>query len=262
MKFITTLALLATSSLALAEEKWIDLFNGKDLTGWTVNAKVPFKDPESQKLEDIFQVRDGVIQVYPGMENGTNQEPAVLVSDRSFSKYRLQVEYRWLKNRFQPRVKANRDSGILVHCHTYFNVWPASIEMQLGDGKPGQPYVAGDLWVLGKTRTDSPREGKFYKKGAPLMQRGGDGKDWSLRSNFTPVHADKPNGEWNLAELYVDEEKSVKMYLNGQLVNEVFNTEYLTKDKEWKPLKEGRITLQAEWAALEFRSVKVLDQSK
>ncbi|MGY8717177.1 MAG: family 16 glycoside hydrolase, partial [Verrucomicrobiia bacterium] len=110
--------------------------------------------------------------------NRTKQYNANLRTKNSYSSFRLQVEYRWLDNRFQPRHGAVRDAGILFHIHTDpDSVWPPSVEMQLGGGEPGAPYVSGDIWIIGNTRAKSPAamEGTayYYKPEGPIVEFSG-----------------------------------------------------------------------------------------
>ena len=55
------LALLGTSfACAAADEKWIQLFNGRDLTGWT--PKLSHHDL-GDNYGDTFRVEDGLLKV-------------------------------------------------------------------------------------------------------------------------------------------------------------------------------------------------------
>lgn len=247
---------LCLQASVYAEAEWTDLFNGKNLDGWTVYVGgEKFANENSLKRDDIFNVMNGVIHVYPNAKDGSPQLKANLIHKNVYSRYQLQVEYRWLKNRFKPRADANRDAGILFHIHIGQKaVWPSSVEMQMGDGKPGEKYVTGDLWVLGKTLADTENDGRFYKKGAPTLQRGDASKG---RSSLTPVHAEKPNGEWNVADIMIDGNEKAVFYLNDTLVNVVSNMRKRDGNGQWVPLEKGQISLQAEWAELEYRRVRV-----
>ncbi len=54
------LALLIGEPVAAAED-WKPLFNGRDLSGWTVKIA---KHPLGENYADTFRVEDGIIKVY------------------------------------------------------------------------------------------------------------------------------------------------------------------------------------------------------
>lgn len=238
---------------------WINLFDGKTLDGWVANLGQR-GDEKSQPADEIFTVNDGTIHVYRDAPHRTKQYSANLRTTASFSRFHLQVEYRWLDNRFQPRHAAVRDAGILFHIHSRPDtVWPPSIEMQLGGGEPGAPYVTGDIWVIGNTRARSPSTDQYYDPVAEAVEFGdiASKDDPIKRANYTSVSATKPHGEWNLAELIVHGADRAEYYLNGKLVNEVTDMRYRDETGAWHPLSSGPISLQAEWAELQYRVVRI-----
>lgn len=237
-----------------SDDEWTELFNGKDLSGWHSHLG-KFGDESSQKLSEIFTVRDGSIHIYHGAKAGSKQASANIYHESEWSSFHLQVEYRWLDKKFQPRTEASRDAGILFHIHTEpEKVWPPSLEMQMGDGKPGDAYVSGDLFVIGNTRADSPSaEGKFDPE-APMVTRGAGAG--GSRAAVTE-HAEKPHGEWNLAEVIVRGSEKAEFILNGKLLNVIHNMKFKDSDGEWKPLDKGHISIQAEWAELQYRTIRI-----
>lgn len=237
------------------ETEWTELFNGNDLNDWHANTGRAGNE-SSLKAEEVFVVSNGVIHVYKGAKSESKQYNANLYHKDIFSKFHLQVVYRWLDNKFQPRAKANRDAGVLFHIHNDpTSVWPSSVEMQMGDGKPGQKYVTGDLWCI-HTLADSPKKGKFYVTDGEHATIGNpEGKGY--HNNLTSIHAEKPLGEWNTMDIYVDGSKSAKYYLNNTLVNEVYNMRFLDEDGKWKPLDKGHISVQGEWAELEYKTIRI-----
>jgi hypothetical protein len=248
-------AIFTTQAPAEKEgEGWTELFNGKDLNGWHA-CLGKGGDAGSQPTDKIFAVRDGVIHIYQGAEAGSKQSSANLYHESTFSSFRLQVEYRWLDKKFAPRTEDDRDAGILFHIHDDPKVvWPASAEMQMGDGKIGSPYVTGDLFVIANTRVDSSSaEGKFDPD-APMVTRGAGAG--GTRAAVT-VHAEKPHGEWNLAEVVVHGSEKAEFYLNGKLLNVIHNMKFKDAAGDWKPLEKGLISIQAEWAELEYRAIRV-----
>ena len=256
---LLTLTFLASLPAKSDDGTWIDLFDGKSLDGWVAHQGKRGNET-SQNLADIFTVNEGTIHVYRDAPNRTKQFSANLRTKRSFSKFHLQVEYRWLDNRFQPRHAAVRDAGILFHIHTEPDaVWPPSVEMQLGGGNPGAPYVTGDIWVIGNTRAKSPSTDQYYDPAGPVTDFGNPDfeGDEIKRSNYSSVPATRAHREWNLAEVIVDGADRAEYYLNGVLVNEVTDLRYRDADNEWQPLSSGQISLQAEWAELQYRVVRI-----
>lgn len=268
-----TLTLLAASWMALAHSscsndsnspsaapavptpQWVDLFNGENLDGWIARRGKRGNDT-SQTIEEMFRVRDGVIQVYAGAAQDGFQFNGNLYTEQSFSHFHLQIEYRWKENRFRPRHRSVRDAGILFHIHSQPDeVWPPSVEMQLGGGEPGAAYVTGDLWIIGNTRAKAPSIDGKYQPGAPLVEFGVS-EDIS-RVNLTSVAATKPHGEWNLAEVIVHGSESAKFILNGQLVGTVSDMRFEDESGQWQPLSSGPISIQAEWAELEYRAIRI-----
>lgn len=246
-----------------SEEGWITLFDGESLEGWVAHLGERGNET-SQPLEEIFTVNDGVIHVYRDAPNRTKQYSANLRTKETFSQYLLQVEYRWRDNRFQPRHAAVRDAGILFHIHSDpAAVWPPCLEMQLGGGKPGAPFVTGDIWVIGNTRaqTRARLDGTVFVQdpAAEPVELGGDhpANPDMLGASYTNVAATQPHGEWNLAELVVHGSERAEYFLNGESVNEVTNMRYLDEEGEWQPLTSGHISLQAEWAEIEYRMVRI-----
>ena len=105
----------------------INLFNGKDLTGWHVD--VPHLD-EHPDAKATFIVRDGKL-VSLGQPNGH------LITDAKYENYRLEVEYRF--------AAKPGNCGVLVHASTpraLYKMFPKSIEVQMNHRH------AGDFWCI------------------------------------------------------------------------------------------------------------------
>lgn len=242
---------------------WISLFDGKSLDGWVAHLGTR-GDETSHPLDAIFTINDGTIHVYRGAANRSKQYSANLRTEAQFSSFHLQVEYRWLDNRFRPRHAAVRDAGILFHLHTDpAAVWPPSVEMQFGGGNPGAPFVTGDIWIIGNTRAQVRSvwdgTGYSYDPTGPLVQFGGQSphNEGLQGASYTTVAATRPHGEWNVAEVIVHGAERAEYFLNGKLVNEVFDLRYRDEAGEWQPLESGPISLQAEWAELQYRTIRL-----
>lgn len=111
------------------------LFNGKDLTGWTVFS------PEDPGAAPVWSVKDGVL-VCAGKPAG------YIKTEKSYQDFVLTLEWRW-----NPETKQAGNSGVLLRVNGEDKVWPRSVEAQLMSGG------AGDFWNIGemKMETDAAR---------------------------------------------------------------------------------------------------------
>ena len=199
------------------------LFNGRDLSNW--HTDIPAAD-SGEEIPASFVVENGVL-VSVGKPTGH------LITNASYSNYRLTVEWRW------PGKPGN--CGVLVHGSTprrLYKMFPQSIECQLHHGN------AGDFWCIGENIAvpnmtsrrgpDEPDKGKKW---------GGDEGDRRRIKNLTD-DSERPLGEWN--EMVIEcRGREIEVWVNGDLVNHGFDC---TADR-------GQIALQAEGARCEFRKV-------
>jgi hypothetical protein len=198
----------------------IQLFNGKDLSGWHVD--VPAMDTDAA-AKNPFTVRNAVL-VSLGKPGGH------LITDKEYSNYRLQVEYRF------PSAPGN--SGVLVHSSTpraLYKMFPQSIEVQLEHNN------AGDFWCIVQDITVPDME----KRRGPKEKWGTtDGKERRI-INLTD-NSEKPVGEWNtmIIECVAD---TIKVWENGDLVNYGYNA----------TTQKGQIALQSEGSEVEFRRLEL-----
>ena len=253
-KLLTFLFLFSLVPIS-AEEGFVPLFDGKTLKGWH-SAKKAGGAPHG-----VFTVsaKDQAIHVYANEKAGTKQEIDCLYTEEEFSHFVLRMQYRWGDKRFAPRIDWDRDAGLLFHiCGDPKKVWPDSLEMQIGespgDKTEGRRFHSGDLWVIGKTlRAQVSREGRFYDDKAPLVWVG---MDKAYDSCLVKGGSEKPHGEWNDMEIRVEGAKKATFILNGEVVLEMQN--FQRKDGDtYKPLSSGRIGLQAEYAELQYRNIRI-----
>jgi hypothetical protein len=220
-------------SAGAPEDNWVPLFNGINLDGWMIHGGSPA----------LFAVENGEIHVYPTQADQSTQPQANLRHLTLLGgKYTLHVEYRWGDARFVPRAQEDRDAGILFHITgNVAQVWPDSIEHQLGSSPLGGPHVTGDLWVLGNpTFAQTPNA-------AGQMQTHGGGFGFSGAS----VQAENALGEWNTVDIIIDGAAEAIYRVNDIEVNRIFN---MTHDGQ--PLREGFISVQAEYAELYYRNIR------
>jgi hypothetical protein len=194
------------------------LFNGKDLSGWHIDVPKMDNDPT---VKSPFLVRNGML-VSMGEPNGH------IITDATYSNYRLEVEYRF--------AGKPGNCGVLVHASTpraLYNMFPKSIEVQM------MHENAGDFWCIVEDITVPEME----KRRGPKENWGiTEGKERRI-INLTDG-SEKSLGQWN--RMVVEcLGSSIKVWLNGDMVNYGTNC----------TAKKGQIALQAEGAEVEFRKV-------
>lgn len=215
--------LVATLALSgvLAPSEPISLFNGRDLTGWTMD--VPALDQNASGPKP-FVVRNGLL-VSLGTPGGH------LITERSFSDYRLTVEYRF--------SKTPGNCGVLVHSsklRRLYGMFPQSIEVQMQSGD------AGDFWCIGED-IEVP---KMESRRGPRANWGVDGDRARRIPNLTDG-SEKPVGQWN--QMVIEcRGRTVTVLVNGTLVNQGYNA----------TASSGKIALQAEGSEVEFRKLELL----
>jgi hypothetical protein len=216
----------------------VSLFDGKSLTGWSINRG----EGEGLPAEQIFTVDDVGIHVYAAAEQGSAQPIASLTSEREYSRFVLELQYKWGTNRFGERAETERDAGVLYHVHTdVTRVWPPSLEMQLGTSALDGRWVTGDVFILGGI-TQAVVNGQVANEGR-------------FR---TTVLAEKPQGEWNQLRLEVDADKQAIYELNGIVLNQL-QTFKKKVGEEYVTLDRGKVALQAEYAELWYRNVRIAE---
>jgi len=167
--------------------KTIQLFNGKDLSGWTHylwNSEMKSQDTTTP-ASAVWSVQDGIL-ICQGKPTG------YIKTVEEFENYRLSVEWRW------PEGTERGNNGVLVHTSTpnALGQWPRSIEVQLAKGN------AGDFWVIG-TELEVP----------DLETRRQGRRHLNLTDN-----SEKPAGQWNRMEIECRGDE-IKVWVNGDLVN-------------------------------------------
>ena len=168
------------------KEKFISLFNGKDLKQWVL-----------PKGEHTWKIVDGIIDY--------DSKGGNLTTKKSFSDYVLKLDWRFKRTAGPPynakifdqngnqkldadgkpmtRPIKNADSGVFVRGSgkSQVNLWC-------------WPCGSGQLWA-------------FHKSEDPVLRKGA----------LPKVNADKPVGEWNEMEITMKGE-TVSIVLNGKTV--------------------------------------------
>jgi hypothetical protein len=234
------------------EGKWVPLFNGKDLDGWT--PKITGSE-YGDNYGDTFRVEDGVLKVrYDKYKDGFGGKFGHLFYKDKFSHYRLRVEYRFVGEQCKGGPGwATRNSGVMFHCQDPRTMrkdqeFPVSVEFQLLGG-------------LGKGNRSTAN---MCSPGTHIVFGGKLYKTHCLNSKSKTYDGDA----WVTAELEVHGSGAVKHYVEGELVLEYEKPQLDESDRDAKELikarggkvllEDGYIALQAESHPCEFRKVEVM----
>lgn len=234
-------------------DKAIELFNGKDLTGWYtfVEDRGRNTDPKN-----VFTVQDGMIRI-------SGEEWGCITTEDEFENYHIVLEFKWGEETHPPRKERARDSGLLLHSQGEdggsAGIWMHSIECQMIEGGTGDIIVVGDdTDNFSVTATVAPKkQGNSF-----IFQPNGEAQtiisgrinwlsrdpEWKDEKGFRGTNdVENPHGEWNKLECVADGDQ-LTIFLNGKLVNKATHV---------KP-QNGKIQIQSEAAEVFIRKVELL----
>jgi hypothetical protein len=238
------------------KEEWIQLFNGKDLTGWDI--KITGYDLNNN-FGNTFRVEDGILKVSYDQYQRFNNEFGHLYYKQPFSYYKIRVEYRFTGEQLQGGATWNvRNSGVMLHSQSAKSVtkdqaFPVSLEMQL----------LGGLGKGERTTANLCTPGTYVEVNGKVTM------EHCINSSSKTYDGD----QWVTAEAIVLGDSIIYHLVDGDTVltythpkigeaegqfkKYFLNDEWLKKSGA--PLKEGYIALQAESHPIEFRKVELLN---
>lgn len=223
-------ALLAAE--AVAPTAPTNIFNGRDLSGWT---KI-VKQGESAEA-GTWTVADGVIRC-------TGQPFGYIRTEGRYKNYRLTVEWRWTGPDLPPDKQGRlrmRNSGVLLHIGGADAVWPRSVEAQLMQTNAGDIFDIGNVGFaeLAVVRQKAVAAAGADAEAAKRAQA-------QRRVPRTQAPSEKAIGEWNTYEIICAGD-TMTLLVNGVEQNRATQM----------GVTEGHIALQSEGAPVEFRNVRL-----
>jgi len=235
---------------AQEQGKWIALFNGKDLQGWTPKIRT-YKLGEN--YGNTFRVEEGLLKVrYDQYDQFDRKFGHLFYKDR-FSNYRLRIEYRFVGEQCQGGPSwAYRNSGAMLHGEDPETMaidqdFPVSIEAQLLGGNGKNKRTTVNLCTPG---TNVVMNGKLFLPHC-------------VSSSSKTYHGD----QWVTVEMEVRGNTLVRHIIDGKVVLEYSEPQLdkrdehareLIKKNGGKMLKEGTISLQSESHPVDFRKVELM----
>ena len=241
-------------------EEWIQLFNGKDLTGWTPKIR---GHELGVNYGDTFRVTDGLLAIdydqykpedFLSMD-GKNRKDwekfGHLFYKDTFSHYLLRVEYRFIGDQVENGPGwAFRNNGLMLHGQDPAKMklnqkFPVSIEVQLlGAGDTGKRTTL-NLCTPG---TNVVMDGKLFKRHC-------------TSSNSPSFRGD----QWVTVEVEVRGNDVIRHWVDGKVVLEYTKPQLDERDSEARPfivdgnlmLESGTISLQSESHPTQFRKIEL-----
>lgn len=195
----------------------IKLFDRIDLEGWYAYET---ESGKHSNASDLFSVEDHMIRLY-------GSEAGYLMSEQSFSDFRLTIEFRWNTDTTFIRKNNSKNSGVmyLVPSEAPDMLWPKGIQFQIKEGSTGDFILLQGVTLKINGKETDPGKSVVVNR---------------FKDAINPI------GEWNTLVVKTVNGK-IKQKLNGKLVNEGSEPS----------VSEGRILLQYEGFPIDFRKVEI-----
>lgn len=230
--------------------KWVSLFNGKDLQGWQIKIA---GYPLGENFGNTFRVEDGILSVRYNQYDSFKNRFGALYYNKKFTNYRLRVEYRFV-GQTTPGAPSwgFRDGGIQYHSQSPESVglnqhFPVCLEYNLhgGNGKDNRPV------------------GEICCSGVFVMI---DGKKNSSYCTPATVKRTFHGDQWVTAEIEVNDEK-IRHFVNGEEILQFSDPRYDTAHAVGKTfiangvdrVRSGYISLQSNSHPVDFRKIEIME---
>ncbi|MEA4979952.1 MAG: DUF1080 domain-containing protein [Petrimonas sp.] len=233
------------------EDGWVQLFNGKDLAGWTVKIK---GYDAGDNFGNTFRVEDGMIKVRYEQYDSLHNRFGHLFYNDEFSHYKLRVEYRIVGEQCPGAPGwAYKNSGIMIHGQTPESMekdqdFPTSIEVQL----------LGSDSLVQRTNLNVCTPGTNIVMNNQLIL------DHCINSSSKNFYGE----EWITAEVEVRGNDVISHIVNGDTVLQYNQPQLDERDATYaklialnggdKMLSKGTISLQSEGHPIDFRKVEIM----
>jgi len=237
------------------QKTWIQMFNGRDLSGWTIKFT---KHDLGENYNDTFRAEDGLLKVRYDKWTAFNGEFGHIFYKEPFSYYLLAAEYRFVGEQVTgagPRLAwALRNNGLMLHSPDPKTMlkdqdFPISIEVQLLGGLgSGKPRTTANLCTPG---TNVVLNGTLHTAHCTnSTSKTYEGDQW-VRVEVL-AHGDE-------VIRHMVEGATVLEYTKPQIGGGAVSPVDPKIKVDGTPLTGGYISLQAETAPIDFRKVELLN---
>jgi len=231
-------------------KKWVTIFNGKNLDGWTMKIS-GYKVGEN--FGNTFRVADGILSIRYDQYDSFRNRFGALSYNKKLSNYRLKVEYRFVgETTVGAPVWGYRDSGVQYHAQAPNSLglnqpFPVCLEYNLhgGNGKDERPV--GEICASGTiVEIDGKKNTSFCTPA-------------TVKRTF---HGD----QWVTLEIDIQGNK-IKHFVNGEEILHFENPKYNPAHELGKTfikgnddvVKDGYVSLQSNSHPIDFRKIELME---
>ena len=240
----------AVAEAPKAEPEWIQLFNGRDLTGWEVKIR---GHALGDNYKNTFRVEDGILKVSYDQYTTFREEFGHLFYKTPYSHYRLRAEYRFVGEQVPDGPDwAFRNNGFMLHSQPAASMgldqdFPISLEAQLLGGREEGERPTMNLCTPGSN----------------VVIDGELRTEHCMNSSSKTYRGD----QWVTVEMIVLGDSVIHHLVEGDTVMTYFSPQmgggaisgydpevYV----EGQPMRSGHIAIQAESHPTEFRKIELM----
>ena len=244
---------MGQSQSTIKPGKWIDLFNGKDLSNWSV--KITGRPLHDNKA-NTYRVENGQLVVRYDQYGTFDEQYGHIFYNKPYSAYLLVVEYRFVGEQVKGGPGwAWRNSGAMLHAQSPETMglnqdFPISLEMQLLGGDGQHERHTANLCTPGTN---------VVLNGALFTSHCIDSNSKTYAGD-TWVHAEALVLGDSLVQ-HIVEGDTVLTYSKPQMGGGNVGKYDPAVKKDGQLLHEGYIALQSESHPVDFRKVSLFDLS-
>ncbi len=234
--------------------KWITIFNGKDLTGWSPKFT---GEAYGVNYRNTFQVNEGKLIASYGNYTHFDNNFGHLFYKEKLSAYRLKLQYRFVGDAVPGAPSwAFKNSGIKYHA-------PHPSELPVDQ----QLLVAVEAQILGGDGKTDRFTGNVCTAGTHVEMDDRLITQHCTNSNYPAID----DSSWVHMEIEVHGSNQIIHKINGQVVMAYSKPQYDDTDEFARALmekghpriiSEGYIALQAEGHPVEFKDIQLLKLSE
>lgn len=253
-------------------QEWEQLLD-KDLSKWQPFLGIPHKSSRIKGYENVEDVHVGtplglsnlnnvfsVIQ-----ENGedilkiTGEIFGSLMSKKEYENYHLKFKVKWGEKRWEPRLKALHNNGLLYHSigepgKGLWNTWMTSLEFEVENTNYGDFITINDDGNIRAKSTAVKKDTKYYfDENGPLKDFGW--KRFDTGRCFKSKDLEKPIGKWTTLELICYKDMAIHIVEN-EVVMVVYKPEFFN-GMDWVAMNKGKLQIQSEAAETYFKNIEI-----